>query len=217
MGDDDFRKRLSEAFYLNGFVPDETAVERFALYRDELVKWGRVMNLSSRLSDRDIIYTHFMDSLIYLHGLSGDSSQRIADVGSGAGFPGVPMAIMRGDSEYDLVEPRQKRATFLNHIIRVLNLKNARVINDRIENLTDDIKYNAIVTRASLSPEELYQLTRNKIANNGRIVVSMGPTYVDKVKNLSSDHEIRKYIIEGENVDRWLIILISGEVPRGTV
>lgn len=201
---------------MNGFPLDETAIERFTRYRDELVKWGKVMNLSSRLNDRDIIYTHFIDSMIYLHGLSGDSPQRIADVGSGAGFPGVPMAIMREGCEYDLIEPRQKRAVFLNHIIRVLSFENVRVINNRIENISNDIKYNAIVTRASLSTDELYRLTWNRLENNGRIIVSMGPSYIDKVKNLSADHEIHKYKIEGENVDRWLIILISGMVPRGT-
>ncbi|MBI5141583.1 MAG: 16S rRNA (guanine(527)-N(7))-methyltransferase RsmG [Nitrospirae bacterium] len=216
METDDFSRQLSAAARNNGFVPDEAALNRFVLYRNELVKWGRVINLSSKLTDRDIIYTHFIDSFIYLNGLTGEHCQRIADIGSGAGFPGIPMALMRQGYEFDLIEPRHKRASFLNHIKRTLNLKNVRVINERIENVADDIKYNAIVTRASLGLEELYTLTRNRLMESGRIIVSMGPTYIDKVKNLTSGYEIKKYKIEGEDVDRWLIILISGQVPRGT-
>ena len=103
---------------------------RLARYLSELDRWRRHTNLTGQLSPNELavhaLESVFCESLI-AHG------ERVVDIGSGAGFPGLPLAIARPDLDVTLVEPRQKRAAFLRHIARELELPSVAVVEDRIE------------------------------------------------------------------------------------
>jgi 16S rRNA (guanine527-N7)-methyltransferase len=99
-------------------------------YLAELDRWGRSINLTGALSAQELA-VHTLESMLgaglIAHG------ERVVDIGSGAGFPGLPLAIARSDLSVTLVEPRQKRAAFLRHVVRNLHLRNATVFEGRIE------------------------------------------------------------------------------------
>ena len=103
---------------------------RLGRYLSELDRWRRHANLTGQLSPNEL-GAHAMESVfgesLIVHG------ERVVDIGSGAGFPGFPLAIARPDLNVTLVEPRQKRATFLRHIVRELELPSVAVVEDRIE------------------------------------------------------------------------------------
>ncbi len=110
----------------------EASLTRLAAYLAELDVWRRKLNLTGRLTPEDLV-AHALESVLgsslIVHGA------RVVDIGSGAGFPGLPLAIAREGIEVTLVEPRAKRCTFLRHIVRTLGLGNVRVIEARIEDV----------------------------------------------------------------------------------
>jgi 16S rRNA (guanine527-N7)-methyltransferase len=99
-------------------------------YLAELDRWRRRMNLTGDLSTADLV-SHTLESVLGAGLIS--HGERVMDIGSGSGFPGLPLAIQRPDITMTLVEPRAKRASFLRHVVRVLNLTNAAVLEGRAE------------------------------------------------------------------------------------
>jgi 16S rRNA (guanine527-N7)-methyltransferase len=110
------------------------AVERLLVYLAELMKWSRRINLIARdTPEAQVIENHFLDSLTLLPLLQDRDAVHLLDVGTGAGFPGLALACVLPKARFTLVEPRQKRVTFLRHLIRTLGLTNTSVVADRIE------------------------------------------------------------------------------------
>lgn len=123
--------------------PEQQA--RLLHYRDELARWGRVHNLTSVLEPERMVPVHLLDSLALLPLLRGE---RVADVGSGGGLPGVPLAIARPELRVTLIEPRTKRAVFLSHVARHLGLANVIVERCRVEEMPPGDGFDTVVTRA---------------------------------------------------------------------
>ena len=119
-----------------GIRLDRESIDNILLYCCELQKWNKRINLIARNTPpAEILEKHFLDSLTLLPviDLYGGRSATLLDVGTGAGFPGLVLAASRSDLQVTLVESRQKRVSFLRHIIRTLQLANVTVIADRLE------------------------------------------------------------------------------------
>ena len=104
----------------------------FRLYLEEVLRWSERMNITALTTPTDIIREGFLDSLACLALIPNDA-RRILDVGSGAGFPAIPLAIVRNDLDFTLVEASRKKVTFLKHIARSLGLRHVRVCYGRAE------------------------------------------------------------------------------------
>jgi 16S rRNA (guanine527-N7)-methyltransferase len=113
-----------------GVALDDLSLGRFRRYLEELREWNEKIRLVGSADTRSVLWLHFYDSLTLLT-VIGDA-RRILDVGSGAGFPGLPLGIARGDLEVCLVEARRKRANFLRHVVRILGLERVSVVEGRI-------------------------------------------------------------------------------------
>ncbi len=112
------------------------SVDNILLYCRELQKWNKRINLIARNTPAaEILEKHFLDSLTLLPVIDqyGETSKTLLDVGTGAGFPGLVLAVARSELQVTLVESRQKRVSFLRHIIRTLQLANVTIIADRLE------------------------------------------------------------------------------------
>lgn len=129
MNSEAFKDRL---IGLGASDPDR-AMARFDLYLKRLIAVNAVMNLTAITDPDEIIEKHFLDSLLIAPSIAHGA--KLADVGSGAGFPGLPLAILRDDLKVTLIEPTTKRCTFLSELILELGLENVWVVNDRAENL----------------------------------------------------------------------------------
>jgi 16S rRNA (guanine527-N7)-methyltransferase len=130
------RRLLSRGLDTLGIRVADEVPERLSVYCSELLKWNRKINLIARNTSPDeCIEKHFLDSLTLLPIIDsqGERSVTLLDVGTGAGFPGLVLAAVRPGLTVTLVEPRQKRITFLLHIIRTLELTNVRLIGERLE------------------------------------------------------------------------------------
>jgi 16S rRNA (guanine527-N7)-methyltransferase len=138
----------------SGVVLHETAVRDLERYVDELRLWLPRMNLVSRGDAKSLVERHVVDSLAGVPLLTSTRTDGIiADIGSGAGLPGVPLAIALAPRRFILVEPRRKRASFLRAVARVLEGATVEVREARVEELAGgdlDGRVAAAVTRASL-------------------------------------------------------------------
>ncbi|SHJ77603.1 16S rRNA (guanine527-N7)-methyltransferase [Anaerobranca californiensis DSM 14826] len=127
--------------YLNGFniqISDHH-VEKFLKYKELLLDWNEKINLTAIVDDDGIAIKHFVDSIIPINEFTSGCS--IIDVGSGAGFPGVPLAIVNGNLKVTALDSLQKRLKFLQEVKNNLNLDNLTLIHGRAEDYGKDVRY----------------------------------------------------------------------------
>ena len=131
---------LRNEFQQKGINLNEQQAGRFSDYYHLLVEWNKKINLTRIIEEKDVVTRHFLDSLEALHVINKylEPPYRVIDIGSGAGFPGIPIAIMENNAHVHLVEATRKKATFLDHIVHELNMTNVSVHNTRAEILGHD-------------------------------------------------------------------------------
>ena len=116
-----------------GLTAGEVHAEQFMRYLVHLIEWNKVINLTSITDPTEIIIKHFIDSLIALVATSFPQNGVVLDVGSGGGFPGIPLKIVRPDIRLVLVEPVKKKCSFLNSVIGLLKLEDVSTFDGTIE------------------------------------------------------------------------------------
>lgn len=161
---EDFKSLLQLEFSPYGTLTGEQLTLLEAHYR-LLLRWNQKMNLTRVTSMRDAVRYHYCESL-YLAKSLPKSALRIVDIGSGAGFPGVPVGIYRPDCEVHLVESHQRKAVFLSEATR--NMPNIRVFAVRSEDVSES--YDWMISRA-VRPEEVLRL---KLAQNVSVLGTEG-------------------------------------------
>lgn len=144
-------------------------------YLNLLIKWHKSQRLVGSADPAWIVDHVIVDSLLFRRALPGNIAT-LADVGSGAGIPGIPLAVVLPDVDVTLIEARQKRASFLAAAIRELPLPNCRVLNQRLEALQERLmaRFEAIVMRCAGNPLTLVPHLRGILAPGG-VVVASGP------------------------------------------
>ncbi|MFO0753650.1 MAG: 16S rRNA (guanine(527)-N(7))-methyltransferase RsmG [Thermodesulfovibrionales bacterium] len=180
----------------------------FITYLQELKKWNRAYNLTALESDRDIITKHFLDSLLYLTFVPSGSGS-LADVGSGAGFPGVPLAIARPEKSVVLIEPSRKKTAFLKHLTRTLSLGNVEVVGARIEEMRDRL-FDVVVTRALFSIGDFVGKAGHAVKKNGYLVASKGPKLSEELQDLpaAARCEVRTVPLPLTSLERHLVKIV---------
>ena len=161
-------------------------VNSIFLFLAELAKWNRQINLTAIRNGRDVIVKHVLDSLSYLMGFDAVSGLRLLDMGSGAGFPAIPIKIAHPEIAVTLVESVKKKASFLRHVIRTVNLKGIEVLDKRTEQLppTCHAAYDVVTARAFANMS--LALTRGApfLKPGGQAVLSRGPEEIIGDKDL---------------------------------
>jgi len=193
----------------------EKQTDAFMIYLSELKKWNRAYNLTGIKSDEDIIIKHFIDSLLFVKVMQ-DTHLRIADVGTGAGFPGIPVKIIRPETEITLIESSRKKTVFLRHIIRRLKLQGIDVMQQRIENLDSCYKntYDSIISRATFSIKDFLIAACPYIKDGGNLILNKGPKITKEFMELDKFPDKKKCIKDILNLqlpylkaDRSLVVL----------
>ena len=159
-----------------GLAMDVAGVERLLVYLAELMKWSRRVNLIARdTPEAQVVETHFLDSLTLLPFLDGAGEVHLLDVGSGAGFPGLALACVRPDARFTLCEPRQKRVSFLRHVVRTLGLANVEVVAERVEAHLADWpgRFTHITSRAVAEPAAFLPLVRPLLTPAARVLLML--------------------------------------------
>ncbi len=167
---------------------DGIALEKLLLYAGELEKWSRRINLIARkTTTRDVVEKHFLDSLTLLPFVVGKDnlpSATLLDVGTGAGFPGLVLAVALPDLQVILVEPRLKRVSFLRHIIRTLSLANVEIIDQRLESAPglQEKKIDYVTSRAVAEPAVFLPMVMPFLDGGARVLLMLGPDHAAQWK-----------------------------------
>jgi len=123
-----------------GVTLDDTQVGQLMIYKETLKEWNQKINLTAIEDDREIIIKHFIDSLSIMPYLK-DESKEMVDIGTGAGFPGIPVKIVNGSVQVTLMDSLEKRVNFLNEVIKLLGLDNILAVHGRAEDYGQNPKF----------------------------------------------------------------------------
>jgi len=134
-------KKLAEALEFFGCVPDQRILWSFELYMRRVLEWNEHVNLTAIRDRDDFIEKHFIDSLCCLSDDRWKSAQTVVDVGTGAGFPGIPLAIVSPEKEFLLIDSLNKRIRIINELIGELGLRNVRAVHGRAEEMARQKQY----------------------------------------------------------------------------
>ena len=156
-----------------GLTIGEVHADQFMRYLAHLIEWNTAINLTAIIDPKNIIIKHFVDSLVGLVATDFPKNGMVLDVGSGGGFPGIPLKIVRSDMRLTLVEPTQKKCSFLNSVIGLLKLQDVSTFCGTIEQyakqpLSD--AFDVVVVRA-LKYEEIRKYLPALLTSRGKVVL----------------------------------------------
>lgn len=192
---------------------------KFAMYTELLLEWNEKFNLTSITDPAEIEIKHYLDSLTCLKAAKFPKGARIADVGTGAGFPGVPIAIARPDLTVVLIEATAKKLTFLEEVKNWLDLPNIELVNARVEDagrLPEHREhYDIVVARAVADMRILAEYCLPLLKIGGKLVAQKGPDVeaeVDAARpgigNLGGAHpEIIKMALPDTDINRSIVVI----------
>lgn len=152
-----------------------------------LDKWNKAFNLTAVRDPREMIARHILDSLTalpYLHGLS------ILDVGTGAGLPGLPLAVVESRRQFVLLDSGGKKTRFVRHAVGELNIGNIDVVRSRVENYRPADPFDTVICRAFASLREFVERCSALVANGGRLVAMKGRLPEAELKALPGPWEV---------------------------
>jgi 16S rRNA (guanine527-N7)-methyltransferase len=173
--------RVSDALEPYGIVPSMELVERIKTYIELLLRWNRSISLTTITNVEEILRFHFGESLFALSMLPVEKS-RLADVGSGAGFPGIPLAMARSSLEVTLIESNTKKFAFLNEVIRTLEIANALPFRGRMADFQHlDGPLDVVTARALGNFDQLIRWARERLAQTGRLILWVGDVDARKI------------------------------------
>src|SRR5438552_18481896 len=154
--------------------PEGSILEQFLRYRQELLDWNTRMNLTAITGPEEVLIKHFLDSLSVLT-VYDHPRTRLLDIGSGAGFPGLPLKIVRPQWQVVLVEATRKKVAFLQHMIETLHLKNVEAVHARAEDVGHKQEYRAafdvVTARAVASLPALLEYAATFCSVGGQIIL----------------------------------------------
>ncbi|MEW6375351.1 MAG: 16S rRNA (guanine(527)-N(7))-methyltransferase RsmG [Thermodesulfobacteriota bacterium] len=172
---------------------NEKTLEAFDLYLRELIKWNQKINLTSIRSERGIVLKHFLDSLSAYPYLPAASS--VLDIGSGAGFPGIPLKIVQSPLEVTLIDSVRKKVDFQKHIIRTLGLKGIEAVYGRVQEkqILQGMgeRFDIVISRAFSDLQTLLILSFPFLKEGGIVLAMKGEMESEEIRPLSEIEETR--------------------------
>ncbi len=164
-------------------MKNEKLKEKLEKFTDELLKWNKTHKFTN-YNTKEEIYAQIEDSLYPLDRIK--DKKTAIDIGTGAGFPGLILAISMPETKWYLVEPLKKRYSFLNYLKILLNLKNVTVVPKRLENAEIE-PVELITSRAVMPTEEIIKIADPFLQKNGTILLYKGSNALDEIKNIKAN------------------------------
>ncbi|OGC22814.1 16S rRNA (guanine(527)-N(7))-methyltransferase RsmG [candidate division WOR-1 bacterium RIFOXYB2_FULL_42_35] len=182
--------------------------KEFEVYTQELIEWNKKFNLTRITDPKEIHLKHFEDSLTVLQAVKL-INQSVADVGTGAGFPGIPLKIVCPDIKLTLIEATKKKTTFLEHVVKILGLKDVEIIWGRAEDLKDR-KFDLVVARAVAKLPKLAQYCLPIVKSGGIFVAMKGQDIAKELKEAEGTIKL----LGGKSIEAKNIQLPNSDIIR---
>lgn len=201
---------LAEALKKNALSIGEEKQQQLIRYLDLMQTWNRVFNLTSITEKTEMVYLHLIDSLMVRPYLQG---QRCLDVGTGAGLPGIPLAIVDPDTHWTLLDKNSKKTGFLLQVIAELSLPNVTVVHTRTEDFHSQQGFDSIVSRAFGSLKMFAETTGHLLSSQGILIAMKGKYPQNELTELPKAFQLldtERLNIKGIDVERHVIRLKKG-------
>ncbi len=209
-----FKKFLNSLFLKNNVLISEDEQEKLYLYMKNLNVWNQRINLTAIKEEKDIVVKHFLDSVIIKDRIVGD---RVLDIGSGAGFPGIPLKIVNNNLDVVLLDAVNKKVNFMNDTIEKLELKDIVAFHGRAEEFAHEKKwresFDTVVSRAVANMSTLIEYMLPFVKVGGKCLCMKGPDCENEI-NVAKNairilggkiEEVVEYSVDGN--DRCLVVI----------
>jgi len=194
---------MEEIFKSYGFALTEYEIKSFEIYKNLLVEWNKIINLTAIFDEKEIIIKHFVDSYSICNKIFTDNSiKTVLDMGTGAGFPGIIAGILNPDIEFTLVDSINKKITFVEEVVEKLKLKNIHPKHHHLNQANSSKKtYDLVVSRAFMKPKKLIHFAKKYVKKNGFNIMLLTENQVENFKEEieKNNPEIITYPYEGRN------------------
>lgn len=188
---------LCEGAELMSISISESQVQQLLSYHSLILKWNKVYNLSAIRDPLESIKKHFLDSLSILNFIKPGL---LLDVGSGAGLPGIVIAIMKPKTKVFVIDSIGKKCRFMQNVKTELSLENLIVINSRVESFESEESFSQITTRAFADVSKTIELTKHLISNKGRYLLMKGDNInKENIENINTQLHLLKVPFVSEN------------------
>jgi len=176
--------------------PSPDSDELFATLLDELARWNKKVNLTAIRDPAEMITGHLLDSLVARPFLHGD---RILDVGTGAGFPGLPLAICEPERRYELIDGNNKKIMFVQHVVTLLKLGNVAAIKARTEDYAPAERFDTVIARAVGPLARLVDMAGHHVREGGVFVALKGRYPAEELEELPKrwEYEVAELEVPG--------------------
>ena len=202
----DDKAQLEKGMQILGFENTPQIISKLLIYKELLIKWNNSFNLTS-VTNKEIVTHHFLDCLAVIPFIK---SSTLLDVGTGAGLPGIVIAIVNPDIKVSLVDKVGKKINFIKRIIAELEIKNIEPYHDRVELLTSEEKYDGIISRAFSNMEVFIKSTKHLIKSRG-VWYGMKSKKIldDEMVNINDPWALEKLDIPFLEAERYLVKVSS--------
>jgi len=179
-------------------------LEGFVQYLQLLHKWNHAYNLTAVRDQKTMVSRHLLDSLAIIPWIKGF---RLIDVGSGAGLPGIPLALAMPERQIALIDSNGKKIRFLQEVCRVLSLTNVEVIQTRVENYHPSQGFDTVISRAFSELDQMVHWTRHLIAPEGIWLAMKGRYPENELTKLQYPSRVEPYRVMGIDGERCCVII----------
>lgn len=196
-----------------GVTLEPDAVAALLRLLDELARWNRAYNLTAITDRQEMLTHHLLDSLAVAPWLQGAT---VADVGTGAGFPGLPLAVVRPDLRFTLIDSNGKKQRFVAHAARTLGLGQVEPLHARSEDLRPATPFDTVVARAFAPLPQLLRLVAPLCGPDTRVLAMKGRNVDAELKDLPAGWQVQRTVqlaVPGLSEARYLIV--AGRGPAG--
>lgn len=184
----------------------EPYADKLMHYLSLLDKWNQAYNLTAVRDVEAMLKRHVMDSLAVSPWLQGS---RIIDVGTGAGLPGIPLAVTHPQCQFVLLDSNGKKIRFLEEVKRQLSLENVQIEQSRVENYHPEQGFDTVISRAFSELEQMIRWTRHLLADNGIWLAMKGRYPENELKQLSYPSSVHCYQVEGLDAERCCVLVAN--------
>ena len=202
------QERLVAGMRVLGLESSDDAVGKLLAYRDLVVRWNRVHNLTAIRDPEAMLAYHLLDSLAVSPYLVGD---RVLDVGSGAGLPGIPLALLNPQRRFVLLDASAKRVRFLRQVAVSLGLENVEAVHERIERYRAAAPFATVTSRAFASLADFARAACGQLADDGHMLAMKGRYPAEELQALPSGirlHAVYELKVPDLDAQRHLIDLV---------
>lgn len=217
--------------YMKDYDLDTDNIDKFEKYKELILKYNEHTNLTRITEDDEFNVKHFLDSLSLFKTKKFDREKKIIDIGTGAGFPGVPLKLYNEQLDITLLDSLRKRIDFLNRVIEELNLKKIKAIHARAEEIARTEEYreqfDMAVSRAVANLATLTEYAMGFVKVGGYFISQKGPEYKEELEKAKRAIELMGGVVEDvihiplpKDIDHYIIVIkkikkTDKKYPRG--